>query len=306
MKKHTLLTGCLVTLFLVGCAGRDPMTFRGQYETIPLTNVKAAITNAAFVSGWTICEVSDHQLRADLTYKKWTIFADIDYTQNQYSIKPNLKYTTLANKDGTVHRAVNNLIKRLDQQVAYNVYYAPQDKVSAPKLNQCVDYDSMHYDKTGILFASRGYVNSGFAWADQPVSLPENTKFSYVVKQTRGIPQELTDSMQRRFAEYLADRDWLGFDATYRIEVTLVAASEHSKGGAMDFMSLADSHRQLQTKAIVKDRNGKPICFVDTSVRVDTKGWTGIINKSTNKVTADIVSNILAVLDQKLFAKNKS
>lgn len=77
MQKHTLLAGCLATLLLVGCAGRDPMTFKGQYETIPLANVKAAITNAAFVSGWTICEVNDHQLRADLTYKKWKIFADL-------------------------------------------------------------------------------------------------------------------------------------------------------------------------------------------------------------------------------------
>lgn len=303
MKKSSIVLTCLFGLFICGCANRAPMLFKGDYQTKPIETVKSSIINAAIKNHWSICEAGPQELRADLIYKKWKIYADITYTQNHYEIRPNLKYTTLANDDGTVHRAVNNWIKRLDRQVGYYVYHAPVSKVDAPEIPKCANFDSITYDKKGFIFVPKSYVNTGFAWISKPVHLPKNTKFSYEFVDVENIPEDIVESMDVRFREELTDSHNLATaSADYHIEVSLLNAKTHSKGNVTDTLFFAGSNEQLQARVVIKDKQNNAICLIDSSIRTDTSGWLGIINKATNKVTAALTEGIFETLRERVLS----
>lgn len=135
--KRIQLFGILALSILAvgGCSSRDPILYKGQAYDRTEIEVKNAIVMAALTNDWSICQAGNNQLRADITYKKWKIYADISYSKDWFSITPNLEYTTLASKKyGTVHRNVNNLIKRFYKSTRSNLALSiSQDPIDIPR-----------------------------------------------------------------------------------------------------------------------------------------------------------------------------
>lgn len=132
---HLLVTLSLTILVLGGCSSRDPALYKGQIYDRTDSQIRNAIIMAASANNWNICESGDRQFRADLDYKQWKIFADIHYNSNWFTITPNIEFTDLASKKyGTVHRNVNNLIKRFYLSTRSNLSKAlPTDPINIPR-----------------------------------------------------------------------------------------------------------------------------------------------------------------------------
>lgn len=305
---RSIFLGTITALVLTGCAGNAPLVYTNETIDATENQVRNVIIQTAKQYHWNVCQAEGKQLRADLTYKKWKVFEDIDYGENYYRISPNLEYTTLAREDGTVHRAVNNLTKRLDRQVRLEFRTVSRQTEKPLEISPCVSYDYTDTEKLGVIFGARVYVTTNFAWLHEAVQLPKGTKFQIKVNRvdpSLGISQENVVSMQDRMHEYLQDRELLGSNhkTDYLIKLDFKSSSEHSRGGFLDFGNLADSHEQLQVHATIKSPQGQSICVIDSSTRADTSGFTGIINKSTNKVTAGVSKGILDSLEKYLIAK---
>lgn len=302
MKKLVLIL--LGALVLAGCASRQPMTFKGNAYERSEEQVRNAIITAAKNNQWNVCDAGNGALRADLTYKKYRIYADMLYSAEGFTVEPNLKYTTLVNKDGSVHKSINNLIKRLFKLANRQVGLPTTEK--RIELERCINYDKLTYAEYGPILAAKGYVNAGFAWINKPEVLPKEAKFRVEVEEDKAIPAAIVNSTFERFTEYLTDRQWQGTDAnSYLLKVNFVSYAQQSKGGVVDFMNLADSHNQFQVKVTVKDPKGQDVCLIDVSTRVDTSGFTGVINKSTSRVTATLADAVLENLDEMLLGNPK-
>lgn len=142
---HLLVALSLTALALVGCSSRDPALYKGQIYDRTDVQVRNAIIMAASANNWNICESGDRQFRADLDYKQWKIFADINYDGNWFSITPNIELTDLASKKyGTVHRNVNNLIKRFYLSTRTNLTnFLTSNPINVPR---CQDLHSKSQD----------------------------------------------------------------------------------------------------------------------------------------------------------------
>lgn len=300
--KKVALTFALVAL-ITGCSSAQaPMIVQTTAQGITTDKLKNTIINASINDHWNICEEAPGRLRADLTHKKWKIFADIEYNQNSFSIKPNLSYTNLIEGNGKVHRAVNSLIQKLDQSIENRIRYSGGD-VMAPAIGQCPHYESVRTIEEGLIFQAKRYTTRAFAWSESPVQLPANSKFSVHIEKNRNAPSQVMDSMYRRMVEYLRNYNrYAEFSqANYRLNIKFVNQFEHSRTSVLDFLGVADSHRQLQVQATITDAFNRPICIIDVSTRVDTSGVSGLVNKSTTKTTAAIASGILDSMHEYLF-----
>ncbi len=300
MKKLFLLS--ITSLALAGCVSKPPMKFTNDSFNASESQVRNTLIKVAAEHNWNICQEEGNKLRADLIYKKWKIYADISYGENYYSITPNIKYTTLAEDNGTVHRAVNNLTKRLAGYARRDFTYA-NPRVEKPiTIPQCVAYDYIDVDELGIIFTSKSYLTTGFTWVNKPEDNLKSPMFKVRVLPAQNIAREHFESMHMRMQEYLDKRGMYSKpgESGYMIEVKFVASKVHTKGGVKDFVNFADSHEQLQAVATIKDEQGQTICIIDSSTRVDTSGWTGVINKATNKVTAALTTGILDSIEKHL------
>ena len=293
MKKVALSLGLIA--LLAGCSSaRDPLTFHTGTQAVATEKLKNTIVNTAINNNWNICEVAPGQLRADLTHKKWKIFADIDYSSRGYSIKPNLLYTNLIEGNGKVHRAVNNRINELDQNIKNRLRYAKGGDNRSPSIDRCPRYESVRTAEEGLIFQAKRYTTRAFAWAASPIRLKSNSKFSVHIRYDPSVPSQLKDSMYRRMTEYLSDYSlYANRNADYQLNIEFINSYEHSRTSVLDFLGLADSHRQLQVQAKIADRFSRPICIIDVSTRVDTSGVSGLVNKSTTKTTAATATAIL-------------
>ena len=79
-------------------------------------------------------------------------------------------------------------------------------------------------------------------------------------------------------------------------------AKTHSKGNVTDTLFFAGSNEQLQARVVIKDKQNNAICLIDSSIRTDTSGWLGIINKATNKVTAALTEGIFETLRERVLS----
>lgn len=293
MKKIALSLGLIA--LLAGCSSaRDPLTFHTGTQAIATEKLKNTIVNTAINNHWNICEEATGRLRADRTHKKWKVFADITYDRKGYSIKPNLLYTNLIEGNGKVHRAVNNLIEQLDDNIKNRIRYARGGDLKSPRIDRCPRYESVRTSEEGLIFQAKRYTTRAFAWAASPIRLKSNSKFSVHIRYDPSVPAQLKDSMYRRMTEYLSDYGlYANRNADYQLNIEFINSYEHSRTSVLDFLGLADSHRQLQVQAKIADRFNRPICIIDVSTRVDTSGVSGLVNKSTTKTTAAIATAIL-------------
>lgn len=281
------------------------MEFKNESIYATDIQVRNSIIRNAADQKWNICQEEGNRLRADLTYKRGKVFADIEYGDNFYRINPNLKYTTYTNKDGTVHRAVNNLISRLERFIKRDfTHMIPQEEEPLP-IPRCVSFDYVDSDYLGIVFGAKAFITSYFSWANGPRELPKDAKFTILIKPSQNIPEEQVVSMRQRMQENLLERNMLASsqDPGYLIEVELVTWNSHSRGKVADFGNFSDAWEKMQAIMSVKDENGVPICHLDVSTRVSTSGFTGTINKSTNKVTAGLTKGALDSINKYLTVK---
>lgn len=308
MNKKVIATTILMGSLLAGCAGRQPLTFSGDITFIPPDQVKSAFVHAAMQNGWSICEVAPNQLRADLAYKRDRVYADITIQNNRYEIKPNLKYSSLVNEDGTVHRSINNYVKRLNNLALQKMMHPTQANLKPTKLARCVNYDSVAQRITGVAesrmmsaIVPQGYVNTAFGWLSEPVVLAKTTKFDFNVSAISDVPPEIVDSMNLRMKQFLAKSGNFGLnESPYLLEIQFYKYEDTSVNDVSDYMALTDAYRMLYARTILKEKAGRPICVIDSSVRVNSSGFTGIITKATNRVTADIASTIIQTIEDKL------
>ena len=301
MKKRLSLAVLGIYGILAGCAVA-PENIKWEFDrAIHIDSAKNAIITAAQANLWSICEIDRNHLRVDTPFKKWRIVADISYAENGYVISPNLQMTTLANNDGTVHRTVNKLIAKLNKTLAYNLRFAPTDAVEPPAIPKCMRVDYVEKDKEGIIFGARAYTNLSFGWEGEPNYLPKDTKFTYNVVRSGKISDDLVESMRQRLDSYLKESGNLGdVHSEYIIEVELNNFTGVSGGEFVDFINLADAYQQIRSKTVIKNKEGNVICRLETTLRVDTSGFTGLINRESRKITAYLGYKIIETIRNKV------
>lgn len=300
MKKLPLLSLIAISIILTGCASpRDPMRFTGNAYGKTKNQIRNSIIEAATKNNWFICDTEDGRLRADTLFKRGKIFTDIIYAKDGFLIKPNAKYTTYAKEDGSVHRSVNNITKRLYKFVSIRLTYPIQEEPY--KIPTCINYDSMHSDDYGITFGSKAYVSIGFAWVKKDNVTREKPVITFEIVDDK--ISLFNDSLNRRLMEYIDARGMsFGSGPKYKIEIHPIDSVTRSQSGGevYDFLNLVEGFKQYQIRAIVLNENKEQVCILDVGTRVYTSGITGAINKATTKETAALAEGLLSVLESKL------
>lgn len=301
MKKIFAL---LLAASLAGCATyREPMSFERTMGMSSELSMRYAIIKTAQQNHWGICDKGNNTLLVDMLHKKWKLFADVTYTDNSFTVTPNLELITLKNEEGQVHRSMNNLSKRMAAVIANNFMQLDFAEGEAPKIDTCKRFEPVEVIQGGVLFTGRRFSNVAFAWENESVRLPETTNFTYEVKPNKNVPTEVAMSLNERMQEALQARSLADTHQgePYHIEIDFKDLASDSNGAVADFF--IQTYKDLVMMATVYDPERKPVCYVYLSTRSEEGGWTGIIHKATNSVTRNAVYDLFNILEIKLFGR---
>ena len=302
MKKLLLVS---LVLALSGCASyRDPMTFTRTTTFNSEDYVRNCIIRTAQKNHWGICDIGNNTFLVDMNWKKWKLFANVEYTPNSITVTPELDLITLKDEQGKVHRSINNLSKMMSNLINQSFYN--MDKVLEPiPVSRCKKFESVETIQGGNFIINRRFSNIAFAWEDQPVKLPETTNFTLEIVPNDQVPEELMGSVHERLEQFLSERG-LADDKTnkpYHLKITFKDYDAESLGAVGDFF-LHTGSKDLMVEAEVSDPDKKPICYAYITTKSEEGGWTGIIHKASNSLTRNLANDLLNILEIKLMGKN--